>query len=234
MKNFLFIIFLFFAIITNAQVYEEISYIPSASGNYDNLIVKGNSNIRELITAPFNIHSYSSILNVRVDPATTIINNLNVQGADASASFIFNAKEDMSANTADFVISGGKITFYKALSDDLNNSVKINGITFNNSSTAKIVFSTRDFRAIDKKSEVRTNSITIYGMDIPYCQNKHYWQTVHVGNTDYQILVCNQSNCTKPTPKGDQGTDRDEDYCWDVLHKNNPARYWDPTTCKCI
>ena len=49
MKYFTLICFLFLALIANAQtIVDEISYVPSASGYYNNLIVKGNANIHIL------------------------------------------------------------------------------------------------------------------------------------------------------------------------------------------
>ena len=67
MKYFTLIIFLFLTIISNAQLtMEEIAYIPSPSGYYNNLIVKGNVNINELRTRPLNIQSYGSFLNMVV------------------------------------------------------------------------------------------------------------------------------------------------------------------------
>ena len=67
MKYITLTVFLFLTLVASAQLtMEEIAYIPSPSGYYNNLVVKGNVNIKNLETAPLNVQSYGSFLNMEV------------------------------------------------------------------------------------------------------------------------------------------------------------------------
>ena len=81
MKYITLTIFLFLTLIANSQlVMEEISYVPSPSGYYNNLIVKGNAYINEIRTNPLDIQSYGSFLNMTLEsPKGIEISSLTVK-----------------------------------------------------------------------------------------------------------------------------------------------------------
>ena len=77
MKYFTLILFLFSTILLNAQTaqpvaMEEIAYIPSRSGYYNNLVVKGNVHINRLQSFPVDMAVYSSLLKVNMETKTEV------------------------------------------------------------------------------------------------------------------------------------------------------------------
>lgn len=105
MKYFAFIIFLFSAIVLNSQVtIEEVAYIPSASGYYNNLIIKGDVNINKLKTDTFNIQSYGSILDINVsDGSRLFINTLRIPHRNGSAALLSN-QDESNYNNSNFSV----------------------------------------------------------------------------------------------------------------------------------
>lgn len=73
-RFFTFACFLVLTLALHAQMtMEEISYVPSPSGYYNNLIVKGSVRINEMVVNPFTIQSYSSLLRVNVDDDSRLL-----------------------------------------------------------------------------------------------------------------------------------------------------------------
>ena len=80
MKHFITLItFLSLTIFVNAQLnMEEISYNPSPTGYYDNLVVKGNVYIQNLATDIFDVISYGSVLDFKTPNKDIYIKKLTI------------------------------------------------------------------------------------------------------------------------------------------------------------
>ena len=198
MKQFLFVIFLLFTSFINAQTIEDIYYTPSASGHYDNLIVKGNVDINKLSTATFNIHSYGSLLNLRVINANNSldIEQLNILNPNGTATFT----TDGNIASAQANINAGFLSFSFSQSS-VNPIVNINGIVLPKVDVhiPTINFNTHNFTANNTANSVLyVDSLEIFGMTIPQCRNGYYWQPITIGSTSYTILACNNTNCPNP------------------------------------
>ena len=204
MKQFLFIIFLFFTLFINSQTIEDIYYTPSASGHYDNLIVKGNVDIKKLSTATFNIHSYSSLLNLRVVNAdnTLDIEELNVLNPNGTATFT--TEGNMTSAQAN--INSGFLSFSFSQSG-INPIVNISGIVLPKVDVhiPTINFNTHNFTANNNaNSALYVDNLEIFGMKIPQqCYNGYYWQDIKIGSNSYTVLACNTTNCPNPQKEED-------------------------------
>lgn len=243
MKYFTFIVFLFSAIILNAQMsMEEISYIPSRSGYYNNLVVKGNVKINELSTHPFDIVTYGSYLKFNVDNNSRMFANISISTGTAVLNSDFNVNEvgawsisvpGTTSTTSPITLNmnGGSLSVSKS---NASSSLQINSISFQapETQTPTLNIRTEDFTLGTDAIPVVDN-LYILGMKIPgpnpssapvnqKCQNGYYWQPVKAinGNT-YTILACNMSACSNP--EGEEACLRD-------------GKTWDTSsapTCSC-
>jgi len=231
MKYFTFIVFLFSAIILNAQMsMEEISYIPSRSGYYNNLVVKGNVKINELSTHPFDIVTYGSYLKFNVDNNSRMFANISISTGTAVLNSDFNVNEvgawSISVPSASATgpitlnMNGGSLSVSKS---NANSSLKINSISFQAPETQSPTLNirTEDF-ILGSDAIPIVDNLYILGMKIPTCQNGYYWQPVKAqnGNT-YTILACNMTTCSNP--EGEEACLRD-------------GKTWDTSsapTCSC-
>ncbi len=203
MKHFLLFTFLLLAIFVNAQNVEDIFYVPSSSGNYTNLIVKGNANINNLNSGTFDIHSYGSLLTIRLAKAASKINieNLFITASTGTATFVA-PKYGLSDIPNDY-IKAGYLSYYRSV-DTGNVALNIASVSLPQINGKDIAM---DFNAHNVNAtsydKVYVNHLEIFGMTVPVtCPNNYYWQTVKVteGTTDYtfNILACNTTNCPNP------------------------------------
>lgn len=186
MKKTLFLIFLLCTTFAGAITLEHISYVPIKSGNYYNLITKGNTVINNLATysnssaQPVNIYAYSSFLDL-ISPSVTITNlksDNNVIFTDYSSS-----------NGYTVTIPTLNMTGGGALSSYGNVVLGINNITYATPSTSNTV----DLYTETLVSNVILNveSLKIDGLTFPACDKNYAWQTVNsVAGNPYLILVC--------------------------------------------
>jgi len=217
MKHFLFVIFLFLAVFTCAQNLEEIYYVPSPSGHYTNLISKGDAYINILATPTFDIHSYGSLLTIRIKNETSKINigTLNILQSNGTATFAMPSDTETLTTKA----YAGFLSFSSSL-----NGLRTLGINALNlpQATTVLAFNARNIFAHEtNNSALYVNNLSIYGMQVPLCDHGYYWQTVNVGGNSYTILACNTTTCTNP---------QDEENC--VVQ----GRTWNVVsgTCSCI
>ncbi len=227
MKHFLLFTFLFLAIFVNAQNVEDIFYVPSSSGNYTNLIVKGNANINNLNSGTFDIHSYGSLLTIRLAKAASKINidHLSITASTGTATFV--APTYGLSNTPNVYIKAGYLSYYRSV-DTGNVALNIASVSLPQINGKDIAM---DFNAHNVNAtsydKVYVNNLEIFGMTVPdTCPNNYYWQPVKVieNNTsyDFEILACNTTNCTNP---------KKEEEC---LEKNSQYWHWDSNLCQCI
>ena len=224
MKYFTLILFLFSAIILNAQInMEEISYIPSPSGYYNNLIVKGNSNIKNLYTFSFNVQSYASFLDLKLkDTNKMFIKNITISTGTAvlfsevPSSNINNWQmnpEEGNRNESDIptiVMHGGNLSIDKT--NNLNVELKISHIEFpQHPNSASTTFDVRtqdsnyDYRNLgydpnqNSQLGLSANNVYILGMKVPDCEHGYYWQPIKASNNiDFTVLACSTNSCKNP------------------------------------
>ena len=223
---------------------EEIAYVPSPSGYYNNLIVKGDVYINNLVSDTFRIRSYSSIFTLEIpDTSTLYINNIEVSHRRGSV-FLSESKFDVVNNITNSITGmatpwptnskGGEGGDPKAADSSI--PIEINGGTISISNVPG-ENSTLSLRTIKSNinipnATVFTNNIsdtnsppiyvknlTIFGMDIPKCPYNYYWQKVKVGDDVYTVLACNTTTCSNPEK---------EEYCI----QNNQC--WSSASCSCI
>ena len=226
MKYFFIIIsFLLFSVALQAQmILEEIAYVPSPSGSYNSLIVKGNTKINNLVSYTFFIQSYSSILNVNVaENSRLYINNLVVSHPKGSVVL----KEDINDDGGGFIvvpvhpfgpavrggetkggdrtnlnyipvsINGGSFSVSKIQSANDDSYVSINSFSFSDSKATSPNFYlyTDDIMSINNV-DLNARNLYIFGMQIPKCPYNYYWQRVKVGGATYTVLACRKSSCS--------------------------------------
>lgn len=221
MKYFITVIFSLLTIVVNAQLsMEEISYIPSPSGIYDNLIVKGNARIHEVQTRPFNIQSYSSVLNF--NSPKMFVANINVpstgtvslSSTEAVSNFtnlgITNPGAANNINRPKIIMNGGNLIITK---DQYQNpSLVVDEFYFLSTGNKNLTVKTRDVE-YPNLCGLKTEHLYIMGMQVPSCYYKYYWQPVKVGSKSYTVLACNMTACQNPEQEEAclaQGTN----YCW--------------------
>ena len=251
MKYFTFIVFLLISVFVNAQMnMEEISYIPSHSGYYNNLVVKGNTKINEIVTYPFNVVSYGSFLTlnssskmhigtVYVSTGTAALySNFSVDDV-AGWSIVVPGYEPERGTKVSTVqpialrMDGGNLSLSR--SGAAASLLKIDPITFEPASakTPLLTIRTENFNypvPSDIKFHAIVKNLYLFGMKVPSCTGGYYWQPVKAGGKLYYILACNTTTCVNPEY---------EEAC---LKKNNDSvgwsRYvWDvseaPNNCYC-
>lgn len=224
MKYFTFFLLLFSAVILNAQLnMEEIAYIPSPSGYYNNLVVKGNANINEIRTYPFDVHSYSSFLNLEISTTTSkiYISNLNVSTGTVALFSEFDVNDvngwaiqepdpqrAESPSAATIYMSGGNLSV--ARSQNSSASLNIGLISFGDAiegKTPKLQVRTKYFQYFNSivQSDFIVDNLYIMGMRVPNCRDNgghYYWQNVPVkvnGSTEIRtVLACSTNNCPNP------------------------------------
>ena len=255
MKYFTLTLFLLLTVVLNAQLnMEEISYVPSPSGYYNNLVVKGNVNIAEMVTYPFNVQSYGSFLHVKVNPSSTsklYIGQLNVSNGTVALFSEFTVAQNNSwsinvpnqpaqreaLNYIPITMNGGNLSVSKSNATD--SPLNISALTFNlpMAETPTMKIRTKDLQyAVKDKDEIimpfETQELYILGMKVPRCTGEgggYYWQPVKVGSIFYNILACNTTGCNNPEY---------EEAC---LQRNNDSVGWDryvwdttdPNNCYC-
>ena len=221
MKYFVFVVFLFSAIVLNSQVtVEEVAYIPSASGYYNNLIVKDNVKINKLKTDTFNVQSYGSILDINVAAdSRLLINTLKVMHQNASAALLSNQDESSynasvttpsnppnnrstpepppSPQTNSLTyhtvnMSGGSLSLTKTINADTSSQIQVQNLNFMSASKSPTLnIKVRDMYSIYANNSLQVNDLYIFGMQVPKCPNNYYWQKVKVGSAEYIALACN-------------------------------------------
>lgn len=219
---------------------EEISYVPAPSGYYNNLIIKGDVKIKNLITESFFIRAYSSIIKlaVNLDMSYLFIRDLNVynqygavvmkESTLDNGSFnglIAEPNEENSRSTDtenDFVVfymNGGIVSASRLENDHGSNFDFVVNTVYSSSSVPSINISTQDISSSSTTTDVRTKELSIFGMTVPKCPNNYYWQKVKVGGTVYTILACNTTSCSNPAG---------EEACL----QSNPTNCWLGCECK--
>lgn len=208
MKYFTLFLFLFSAIILNAQTaIEEISYIPSRSGYYNNLVVKGNVNINKILTDPLNIISYSSILDLKVPNENFPLKIESLSISTGTASIHIDSNNTTSTKELyNFVSNGGNLSIHSIGSEDTQKAsmdVKLFHFPENESTSRhEIKVLTEDIgleqlNGEDLNTYVHVKNLYIFGMKFPECPQGYIWKTVKTADsveTMYTILVCNDNN----------------------------------------
>ena len=213
---FTFISFLFLALTLQAQlVMEEIAYVPSPSGYYNNLVVKGNVNIKKLDTQPFSIYAYSSILTIILkNDATLFIKNLNIDNPNGSAFLrettnstwenvsIVEPDPERTEQTSSipFYLNGGHLSA-TAIAANNNNTITVTNLSLPTNLTSLLI-QTR-FLYSEGSDPIQVKNLEIFGMEyLKSCSDYYRWQRVRVGpgsgNTNiYTVLVCNNSTAVQ-------------------------------------
>ncbi len=207
MKHFITLFtFLFLTILVNAQLnMEEISFVPSPSGTYDNLVVKGNVFINNLETSTFDIQSYSSSFTLNVPSKRIYINRLTVPNGTVALSVtndIGNTNPSWSivapndtgvlATPLEIAMNGGNLSI-SSISSSNPAKFRLNALNFTGSNP------TLDVQAIQSSitDNVHVSNLYIMGMRVPDCSGGYAWQTIQVGSdsdaTNYTVLACNNS-----------------------------------------
>ena len=222
MKHFLFFTFLLLAIFVKAQNIEEIYYVPSSSGYYTNLIVKGDANINNLVTSAFDLHSYGSLLDIRVANANNQIdiNNLVMETSSGTATFITGENPEQ--------INASVLAGYLSFTISQNNpALNINSIQLPHleSQNFYMQLNTNNLNVKDNNSLLNVTGLEIYGMQVPSCPNNYYWQPVTVGGKSYNILACNTTACNNP---------QDEEACINKDPFYGIPFSWDSVLCHCV
>ena len=219
---FIFISFLLFSAALQAQmILEELSYVPSPSGSYNSLIVKGNTKINNLVSYTFDIQNYSSILNVNVaENSILYINNLVVSHPKGSVVLKEDIKDDGGSsiivpvpsgpavrggeqkggdrtNYIPVSINGGNFSVSKIQSANDDSYVSINSFSFNEAKATSPIFYlyTDDIISDNSNIDLNARNLYIFGMQIPKCPYNYYWQRVKVGGATYTVLACRTSHC---------------------------------------
>ena len=207
MKYFILISFLFLTLIVSAQtIVDEIAYVPSASGYYNNLIVKGNTNVNKLSTETFNVQSYGSVLTINVSANSRLyIGQLSVSNEDGSVylregedhGLYFDPRLDEENNNILKMQGGGilsvnRIVKTKGSSGGLN----VNEIKWGwdkSEEGRRLEINAHDIRS--ESNELNVKKLYIFGMEIPTCGENYYWQKVKVDNNYYGdgVLACDTS-----------------------------------------
>ena len=219
---FIFISFLLFSAALQAQmILEELSYVPSPSGSYNSLIVKGNTKINNLVSYTFDIQNYSSILNVNVaENSKLYINSLVVSHPKGSVVLKEDINDDgggsiivpvpsgpavrggeqkggdrTKLNYIPVSINGGNFSVSKIQSANDDSYVSINSFSFSDSKATSPNFHlyTDDVMSINNV-DLNARNLYIFGMQIPKCPYNYYWQRVKVGGATYTVLACRTNN----------------------------------------
>lgn len=210
MKQFITVItFLFLTVFVNAQLnMEEISYIPSTTGHYDNLIVKGNVYIKDLMTDnPFDIQSYGSLLTLRT--GSVYIHKLTMTGNNrtmALSSTSSNLSDTILSNplapgetnsttkqTTPFTMHGGSLSIATASGTAEEQPVLlVDSISFYPTSGRPTYNIRTQNLNITKNIYVDSNGLYLMGMKVPYCTNGYKWANVTVSDDtkSYSVLAC--------------------------------------------
>ncbi len=200
MKYFTLIFFFFLTITVNAQLtMEEIAYVPSPSGYYNHLIVKGDVNIKKLQTYPLNIQSYGSFLDITVNNSGTAISSITVSTNTfvslKNAEFPY---APLPNAIATMTIYGGKVSLQqKDLSTPtyrlkIENMPSIQNLQSNSTITYKTqVFKyPQDVTYTNQKTPVGVKNTYIMGMKIPHCDYPGQWVQYTQQDTPFYILYC--------------------------------------------
>ncbi len=213
MKQFITVItFLFLTVFVNAQLnMEEISYIPSTTGHYDNLIVKGNVYIKDLITAkPFDIQSYGSLLTLRTNTNHVYIHNLTMTGnnrtmalssqsSNLTSTIMTNPLAPGETNPTNkqitpFTMHGGSLSIATANGTAVVQPVLlVESIAFYPTSGITPTYNIRTQNLnITDNIYVQNEGLYLMGMKVPYCIKGYVWADVTVsdGTKPYSVLAC--------------------------------------------
>ena len=236
MKYFSIFAFLFLSITAVAQLnMEEVSYIPSPSGYYTNLIIKGNTNIKKLKTSTFNIQSYASFLDLNVtQPSILTISTITVSTGTAALSTIegfssisnWTVRPPISYNWSlpiNIEMTGGNISLSQSI-DSSSANIYIKQIEFQSlSNTPQLSVKTENIDFSDNNLDVDINELYIMGMKVPSCPNGYFWTPVYVNNElkSFQALACLEVSTTC--------NPQQEETC---LHSGSD-KCWNPTNCDC-
>lgn len=196
MKHFIFVVLLMLAIAANAQMnVEEISYVPSRSGFYNNLIVKGDATINKILTDPFDIRSYGSLLRLNFPTSTIQINNLTVSTGTA---YILNGTDPSKVYT--ITLNGGNLSVSRFPNQSGDTILQIPKFWIRAPETETVITSTvRTETYVDQQHNVR--DVYILGMRTIF-NGISYWQPVKVTKSDgtenkYTILAYSNAGYNK-------------------------------------
>jgi len=242
MKRFFTVIcFIFISLMLHAQMaMEEIAYVPAPSGYYNNLVVKGDVTINELVTESFFIRAYSSLLKLstkNIDTTFFYIRDVEIYHDNAVAvmkeSILDNGSfnthiaepnsDDRASDTESeniiFYMNGGQVSATRLMNDhDSSFNFTINNVY--SSSSVPVINVTANNMSSTSTEDVRTKGLTIFGMDVPPCPNNYYWQKVKLpSGAVYTVLACNPTVCANP---------EQEEQC-----VGQTGYCWNPLTCQC-
>lgn len=215
--------FLFLTLTLQAQmIMDEVAYVPSPSGYYNNLVVQGDTYINQLITDSFNVQSYGTILTLKVASSSLLnIRKINVKNPIGSV-IVKESSEEMPTTGSfpnapsqrkggegdkgdegnnrqyptyvPFNINGGSISVSSIKNG--NSALELRDIETNATPLATIF--TNDITNANQEPNIYVDHLSIFGMDIPQCPYNYYWQKVKVGSTVYTVLACNYNGCANP------------------------------------
>lgn len=197
MKYFTIIVFLFLSTFAFSQLnMEEVSYVPSPSGYYNSLIVKGDVYINKLRSnTSFDVISYSSFLDMEVlPPSSSQISILQI----STGTLVVDNYVD--PNTITINLRGGSVSFYPS---NYGSTVRIGNTTLQDI-TSPNVFNIHAQTVTFKGNNENRNANFLYlmGMRVPPyltvdgCEQSYYWQSLKVGNTSYSVLACRTLTCS--------------------------------------
>lgn len=215
MKHFITLItFLSLTIFVNAQLnMEEISYNPSPTGYYDNLVVKGSAYIQNLATDIFDVISYGSVLDFKTPnkdiyiKKLTIPNNndrtvtvaLSSTNKDITTEIGVNPLAPGETNISEMFtnihMNGGVLSVAPSVASDTDHpvsKVNVHAMYFYQSGiTHEYDVITQNLTIDNTDILVSPQGLVLMGMKVPNCPGGWAWQNVPIGGTSYSALACN-------------------------------------------
>ncbi|MBO4707526.1 MAG: hypothetical protein J5594_03080 [Elusimicrobiaceae bacterium] len=197
MKHFIFVVLLLLTVIVNAQLaVEEIAYVPSRLGFYNNLIVKGNATINNLNTQPFNIRTHGSITTLNIPNSAISIPQLTIANGTVSSqgsAYMVLPKLNSGEHKIAFGMNGGSISASRTQNvENQTANFYIQAIQHDESVIPVLSVYTEDY--IDPYTSGSGGDIYILNMKLPMTAAGSYWQPVKIKQSDgtykkYIILV---------------------------------------------
>lgn len=222
MKYFTIFIFLFLSIIASAQLsMEEISYIPSPSGYYTNLVIKGNTNIKNLKTNSFNVQSYASFLNVNIAESSILsISTITVSTGTVALFSDFPASQINSwpvnphltksgidtSLPINVYMQGGNMSLGRTSSNSNSGQISVDTIAFPSNfgnKTPKLTVKTIDLDYPYNNTSVLVEDLYVMGMHVPFNNcSRLFWSPVYINEgqmlSGVFVLACSNSACVNP------------------------------------
>ncbi len=237
MKHFIFVVLLLLTVAVSAQMnIEQVAYIPSRSGFYNNLIVKGNATINNLSTNPFNIVTHGSLTTLNIPNSTIKISQVNVSTGTVSQEGSAYIQMPSSDNLiTSFGINGGSLSVSRtptASETPSNTTLKINAILHPLTEQVPTLYMrTQDF------NDLLFANINLYIFGMKYPSQPKYWQPVKIGSKKYEILAIEGDlNCDHPEReevclrKNIQECQSSSDpNCWNTYRWRGQTTHWQYT-----